>query len=196
MELLLNLVWLMLALPALLLSRRARRAAEDSGQVCRTNSFVLVGCLLLLLFPVISATDDLLALRFEMEESSATKRLVKQSAGPKVLMSGNDDGTSVKLQNVAFYAPDNELCNAPSLYAAILPQYDAASTIGCRAPPCPLCPESSVSTAPSKAARFIMFKLDFRLPSQPALTTGLRPGRGKRMRRRTDYGASNAKHIF
>jgi len=136
MELLLNLVWLMLALPALLLSRRAQRSAKDSGQICRTNSFVLLGCLLLLLFPVISATDDLLAFRFAMEESSATKRLVKQSAGPKVCLAGDEGGTPAKPHNVESYAPDNEFCNAASTSAAVLPQHNPASTMGCRAPPC------------------------------------------------------------
>ena len=42
-----------------------------------------LGCALVLLFPVISATDDLHAMRAEMEESSPGKRGVCQAAGEK-----------------------------------------------------------------------------------------------------------------
>ena len=42
-----------------------------------------LGCAVVLLFPVISATDDLHAMRAEMEESSPGKRGVCQAAGEK-----------------------------------------------------------------------------------------------------------------
>lgn len=44
---------------------------------------IALACLLVLLFPVISATDDLHAMRAEMEESSPGKRGVRQAAGEK-----------------------------------------------------------------------------------------------------------------
>jgi ABC-type Fe3+-siderophore transport system permease subunit len=43
----------------------------------------VLGCALVLLFPVISASDDLHAMRAEMEESSPSKRSVSQTAGEK-----------------------------------------------------------------------------------------------------------------
>jgi hypothetical protein len=72
MELLLNLCWLLLALPAYLVWRRDTRAPGSVGKVY-SRSALLLGCVLMLLFPVISATDDLSAVRAETEESSAAK---------------------------------------------------------------------------------------------------------------------------
>lgn len=42
-----------------------------------------LGCVLVLLFPVISATDDLHAMRAEVEESSVSKRSVHQATSEK-----------------------------------------------------------------------------------------------------------------
>lgn len=71
MELFLNLCWLSLLLPASLLWRQ-RTASSDSR---RPLVFVCaLGCALILLFPVISATDDLHAMRPEMEESERAIR--------------------------------------------------------------------------------------------------------------------------
>jgi len=74
MELFLNLCWLSLLLPAWLLWRR-RTSSTGSGSPARGSAvrpliFVCaLGCALILLFPVISASDDLHAMRPEMEES-------------------------------------------------------------------------------------------------------------------------------
>jgi len=51
MELLLNLLWLILALPALLVWRRQSASA-------RSSAIVFLGCLLALLFPIVSVTDE------------------------------------------------------------------------------------------------------------------------------------------
>ncbi len=75
LELLLNLCWLLLIGPGVYLWLRQRRHAKPIVQF----SIALV-CLLFLLFPVISATDDLHAMRQEMEESSPSKRALKQGA--------------------------------------------------------------------------------------------------------------------
>lgn len=82
MELLLNLFWLLLAMPAFWLwhySRTASTRRKASPFYC----LLALGCLLVILFPVVSATDDLCALRAEMEESPASKRSVGQSSGDK-----------------------------------------------------------------------------------------------------------------
>jgi hypothetical protein len=83
MELLLNLLWLTLALPAIWMWCRQSVCGKDLGRFDRIRPFVLFGCLLMLLFPVVSATDDLHAMRQEMEESSPSKRLVQQAGGEK-----------------------------------------------------------------------------------------------------------------
>jgi hypothetical protein len=75
LELLLNLCWLLLIGPGIYLWLRQRRQAKPVLQF----SIALV-CLLFLLFPVISATDDLHAMRQEMEESGPSKRALKQVA--------------------------------------------------------------------------------------------------------------------
>lgn len=82
MELLLNLAWLLLALPAFWLWRASRGAA--AGRRLTTLQCLLsLGCVLVVLFPVISATDDLRAMRAEMEESPSTKRHVCQKSAEK-----------------------------------------------------------------------------------------------------------------
>lgn len=67
MELFLNLCWLALLLPAYLLWRR-----RGSSEPWTRASFVIIctlGCALVLLFPVVSASDDLHAIGQAMEES-------------------------------------------------------------------------------------------------------------------------------
>ena len=92
MELFLNLCWLSLLVPAYLLWRR-RTASTGSGGSAESlakstaeRPLLFLGalaCALVLLFPVISATDDMHAMRAEMEEFSPGKRGVCQAAGEK-----------------------------------------------------------------------------------------------------------------
>lgn len=79
MELFLNLCWLSLLLPAYLLWRQRIFSNGSSnparGPLAPPLVFICVlGCGLVLLFPVISASDDLHAMRPEMEESERTFR--------------------------------------------------------------------------------------------------------------------------
>jgi hypothetical protein len=89
MELFLNLCWLSLLVPAYLLWRRRTSSSTGSDSPARSRAarplmfLSALGCALVLLFPVISATDDLHAMRAEMEESSPGKRGVCQAAGEK-----------------------------------------------------------------------------------------------------------------
>ena len=88
MELFLNLCWLSLLVPAYLLWRhRTSSTSSDtpakSPVACPLVFLSALGCALVLLFPVISATDDLHAMRADMEESAPGKRGVCQAAGDK-----------------------------------------------------------------------------------------------------------------
>jgi hypothetical protein len=79
MELFLNLCWLSLLLPACLLWRSRTFSGGSSrlsgGPLASRLAFLCVlGCALVLLFPVISASDDLHAMRPEMEESERAFR--------------------------------------------------------------------------------------------------------------------------
>jgi hypothetical protein len=82
MELLLNLAWLLLALPAFCLWRSSRTASQ-SRRFTSLQCLLALGCLLFILFPVVSATDDLCAMRNEMEESPASKRSVRPAGSEK-----------------------------------------------------------------------------------------------------------------
>jgi hypothetical protein len=88
MELFLNLCWLSLLVPACLLWRQRNASASPDGRAKSLAASPLVflcvlGCVVVLLFPVISASDDLHAMRAEMEESSPGKRSVRQAAVEK-----------------------------------------------------------------------------------------------------------------
>jgi hypothetical protein len=85
MELALNLLWLALALPALWMWRHESVRVPNCPGFARLRPFLVFGCVLMLLFPVVSATDDLHAFGQEMEESGPSKRTVKQFAGDKSL---------------------------------------------------------------------------------------------------------------
>src|SRR5277367_4757911 len=82
MELLLNLAWFLLALPAYWMWQRCAdtRAAR---RVSSLQCLLALGCAVVLLFPVISATDDLHAMSSEMEESASGKRTVRQAGNEK-----------------------------------------------------------------------------------------------------------------
>lgn len=82
MELLLNLAWLLLGLPAYWLWRGSRYASAGRKLTSLQRLFSLA-CMLVILFPVISATDDLRVMRAEMEESSSTKRSACQKTPEK-----------------------------------------------------------------------------------------------------------------
>src|ERR1700678_1192126 len=82
MELLLDVTWLLLAVPAYWLWRRSLHT-RALGKLGSLQCLLALACLLVLLFPVISATDDLHVMRTEMEESSPGKRGARQAAGEK-----------------------------------------------------------------------------------------------------------------
>lgn len=82
MELLLNLAWMLLALPALWLWRQDT-GARAARRVTSLQCLLALGCALVLLFPVISASDDLHAMRAEIEESATSKRTMRHVAGDK-----------------------------------------------------------------------------------------------------------------
>jgi hypothetical protein len=82
MELLLNLAWLLLAIPAYWLWRRSMPANRRHG-FSSLQCLLALGCALVILFPVISATDDLHAMRAEMEESPVSKRSIQRGSSDK-----------------------------------------------------------------------------------------------------------------
>ena len=102
MEVLLNLVWMLLALPAWWLWRRRAHHPEAGPWQC----LLALACLLVLLFPVISASDDLSAVRAEMEENGASR-----TASVKALEDGKAGATNYAAQ-AALPAAGQRFCLA------------------------------------------------------------------------------------
>jgi hypothetical protein len=135
MELLLNLAWLLLALPAYWLWRRSVDARAQ-GSLSSLQCLLALACLLVLLFPVISATDDLHAMRAEMEESSPGKRGVRQAGAEKTsVWHGRWQNLPAILAISASLGPvrmARQILLPPSLSLFVAPPIFRAS----RAPPC------------------------------------------------------------
>jgi hypothetical protein len=136
MEQLLNLFWAMLVVLAALIWLRERRFVRNSRRLfCFTSSFVSLVCLLALLFPVVSATDDMQAMRGEVEESSPTKRVVKQSASLQSSTWANDGGPPAQLTQEVSFQSGLATNGRVSEYSPVLIEQPSASMVGCRAPP-------------------------------------------------------------
>jgi hypothetical protein len=134
MELLLNLLWLTLALPAIWMWRHESVYAKDRGRFNRIRPFVLFGCVLMLLFPVVSATDDLHAMRQEMEESSPSKRVVKQAVVDKS-PTGLTAGAMPALISLASFCSSHEACGQVLVVSVLPPQQVHFNQCASRAPP-------------------------------------------------------------
>jgi len=132
MELLLNLAWLLLAVPAYWLWRRSAEARP--GEKFRSiQCFLALGCALVVLFPVISATDDLRAMKAEMEESPTSKRSIRQASNDKTGIGKWQSPALTAGTTVSFGFNDEGWRQArrPELIAPVAP---AAERVG-RAPP-------------------------------------------------------------
>jgi hypothetical protein len=99
---------------------------------------LLLGCILVLLFPVISVTDDLHAMRPEMEESSPSRRAIRQSAGDRSQSGSSGLGTFPSDIVCLFsFLPSNEACEHILTKPVRLPEEAQLATCSSRAPPCP-----------------------------------------------------------
>jgi len=133
MELFLNLLWLALALPAVLVWRSQPPSQWSSGKPSR--SFVLLGCLLALLFPVVSASDDLHPISAELEESGPFKRTIKQLPSVKSPACNYDGGGTARPVHVALFRPENDALGAVPEYLRLPLRQIPVSAIDGRAPP-------------------------------------------------------------
>ena len=136
MELLLNLFWLALALPAAWLLKKTIQSApaQGSAAIGLLRSAVLLACVLTLLFPVVSASDDLHAMRPEIEESG-TKRVSRQAAAANrsvVSRSGVGPCSALPVLSLPF-SLDTEisgLVSVPEFFLPDLAQVDSRSSRG------------------------------------------------------------------
>jgi len=107
MELLLNLVWLLLALPAYWLWRECK-SAHSGRRFTSLQCLLALGCVLFILFPVVSATDDLHAMRAEMEESPVSKRSICQKSGDRSSAWKSQCQPAVCMASTSFFRVDSE----------------------------------------------------------------------------------------
>lgn len=133
MELLLNLLWLTLALPAVWMWRRDPAHLHSSKYFGRVRPLVLLSCVLMLLFPVISVTDDLQAMRQEMEESGPST--VVKSGGEKSLPWLSHAGSLPALISSSWFCPRHEPCGQVVVVAVRLPEQTRFLERSSRAPP-------------------------------------------------------------
>jgi hypothetical protein len=134
MELLLNLAWLLLVLPAYFVWRESRTAGSRQ-KISSLQALLALACALVILFPVVSATDDLHAMRAEIEESPSSKRNVRQAGSDKV------SGWNIRLQTTPavvesprVFVPSGERTNITAAASWSLPTGTAKEHAG-RAPP-------------------------------------------------------------
>jgi hypothetical protein len=137
MELLLNLFWLALALPAAWLLKKTIQSAPAQGSpaIGLLRSAVLLACVLTLLFPVVSASDDLHAMRPEIEESG-TKRVSRQAAANRSVVSRSGVGpcSALPVLSLAF-SLDTEISGLVSVPEFFLPDLAPVGPRSSRGPP-------------------------------------------------------------
>ena len=127
MELFLNFVWVLLFIPAWWVWRRNGQSFNSP------RCFLTLACVLVILFPVISATDDLQAAPQAMEESNSTKRTLKHGNLDKAQNYFYSPPARVTLA-AAFPLLDELRANLPDTPFS-LPEIGGSGIVGDRAPP-------------------------------------------------------------
>jgi hypothetical protein len=127
LELLLNLCWLLLIGLAFGFWFPQRRSSKS------LRLALALACLWVLLFPVISASDDLQAVRQEAEESSSAKQALKQ-----ITNHGSGDGgfdSPALLSAILLAPPCDEIYGHVSVFRPALPRIVWTTISPGRAPP-------------------------------------------------------------
>jgi hypothetical protein len=70
MELLLNSIWVLIAVAGFVMVSRLRHSSVQPSRVPSLTAFLALACLLLLLFPIVSASDDLHPTQPVLEDAS------------------------------------------------------------------------------------------------------------------------------
>lgn len=136
MELFLNLLWLTLLVPAVWLWRRDPARSGNTQPWAWFRPLLLLACVLVLLFPVVSATDDLHMLQSEMEEPGLSKRAIRPCVGERasLLLSGCD-APLVQVFSVSLPGPGDQSCGQVLRLQVAIPEPVRSYASGCRAPP-------------------------------------------------------------
>jgi hypothetical protein len=134
MELLLNIFWLTSALFALGLWWRDSLSTQPGQVRSRLPKFLLLSCILILLFPVVSVTDDLHPLRPEMEESSPSKK-IKVAADKCSSHLGFSGSLPAQIDCDLRFSPATNVCGRTREEPAQIPQLPQFTESSSRAPP-------------------------------------------------------------
>jgi hypothetical protein len=136
MELFLNVLWLLLAVPAVWIWRRETSPSPRSECLNSLRCALILGFTLMLLFPVVSATDDLHAMRPEMEESTPSKRAVKLTTTGKTPVRLSGPGPSAApLASPATVCFKDQVCGRVVLQLVLFTDRVQRGSGSGRAPP-------------------------------------------------------------
>jgi len=133
---LLNIVWLLLVVPAAMIWRRSPGPALKPWS--KLNSLLVLGCMLLLLFPVVSASDDLHAMRPEIEESSLSKKAAQYASANDSHSGCSCHGPQLAACGEFAFSPDSVIWVLAPHRPSSPSQEGAVYAPGLRAPPIPL----------------------------------------------------------
>ena len=128
MELLLNIFWLLLVLPAYMLWRRNRDFNALRGMLT-------LACVLVVLFPVISATDDLYAAQQVMEESSPSRRTLQLAGIQKAPAYNRCSAPPAQLTSIRLLTSGHKTCGYVLAERRCPPAPVVMRTQASRAPP-------------------------------------------------------------
>jgi hypothetical protein len=135
MELILNLLWLMVAVASFALFWRGR-GNRTLASWRSVRQIVSLACALVIFFPIISLTDDLHAAQVVMEDSKPAKRFSKSSGAPDA--ASNFDRSSLPFIVVAAGLLPGQSLRLLGLTAALEIRLRVATPAGrthSRAPP-------------------------------------------------------------
>jgi hypothetical protein len=134
MELLLNVFWLAFALLAMGMWWRDA-ISPQSGQIrSRLPRFLLLSCVLILLFPVVSVTDDLHPIRPEIEESNPSKK-IKSATDRSSTQPGVFGSLPAEIHCSFSFSPNSNVCGLVLTELAPVPRPPQLCRSACRAPP-------------------------------------------------------------
>ncbi len=140
MELLLNVIWLLLAAAAVIIWLCQKRGGASAGRGRRLLQSVALGCALAVLFPAISATDDLHAAQLAVDASDAARKMLRNMN--TMSSSGAVDWLHflpALLLLVLAVTPWRKFIGKVLQSCALSPQAIFSSILVSRAPPAGLC---------------------------------------------------------
>jgi len=134
MEYFLNFCWLLLFVPAFWIWRR-QELSVGRGRPRSMPCLISLVCIVFLLFPVISASDDLHAMRPEMEESSSSKRALRPAPNQHTPAQCHFAPLTARVTPALVVLPPDEISSWDSHQQELAPAWTSLGVRTSRAPP-------------------------------------------------------------